>query len=306
MSNDQTLSPGREERLEPTSFEYQRADSWDEAVELLRIWDGEAKIIAGGQSLVPMMNLRLTRPTALIDINEIGDEGGPRLEDGDTGPVVVIPALTRQSTVLASPVVAEHCPMLRRGVGLVGNVRVRNRGSFGGSIAHADPTGEVPCCVLAMGGTVVLRGPRGTRAVPTTEWFHTYLTTAAELDELVTEVRIPSAAGTAWAFQEEVRRYSDFATVSVAVQVRPDRLPRIVLGGVADRPILLSDDVVDPLRNPEPETLAAVAESAARSVHPESDVHASGEHRRRLVRVLVTRALAEALRPSSATRGDLR
>lgn len=300
MPNEQAPGLAPRERVEPTSFEYQRADSWDEAVELLRIWDAEAKIIAGGQSLVPMINLRLTMPTALIDINDIGEEGGPRLEDGDDDPVIVIPALTRHATVLASSVMAEHGPMLRHAVGLVGNVRVRNRGTFGGSVAHADPTGEIPCCVLSMGGSITLRGPKGARTVPATEWFRTYLTTAAEPDELVTEVRIPSAAGTAWAFEEEVRRFSDFATVSVAVQTRPGRLPAIVLGGVADRPVLVPDDVVDPLRNPEAETLAAVAESAARSVNPESDVHASAEHRRRLVRVLVRRALVHALRPDGS------
>lgn len=305
MPNEQVLGTRPGERIEPTSFEYQRADSWDEAVELLQIWDGEAKIIAGGQSLVPMVNLRLTMPTALIDINDIGDEGGPRLEDGDDGLKVVIPALTTHSTVLASSLLAEHCPMLRRAVGLVGNVRVRNRGTFGGSVAHADPTGEIPCCVLSMGGTVTLRGPRGTRTVPATEWFRTYLTTVAEPDELVTEVRIPSAAGTAWAFEEEVRRFSDFATVSVALQVRPGRLPAIVLGGVSDRPLLVPDDMVDSLHKPDAEMLAAVAESAARSVHPESDVHASAEHRRRLVRVLVRRALVRALRPDDS-RGALR
>lgn len=291
------LSTDAQGRIQPTAFEYQRADSWDEAVELLRIWDGEGKIIAGGQSLVPLFNLRLTTAGALIDINDIGDEGGPRLEDGDGGQVVVVPALTRHSTVLASSVIAEHAPMLQRAVSLVGNVRVRNRGTFGGSIAHADPTGEIPCCVLAMGGSITVRGPRGSRSVAATDWFRTYLTTAAEPDEVVTEVRIPTKAGLPWAFEEEVRRFSDFATVAVAVQARPGRLPAIVLGAVADRPLLLPDDMVEPLRNPQPDILQAVAESAAASVTPESDVHATGEHRRRLVRVLVRRALEQALRP---------
>jgi CO/xanthine dehydrogenase FAD-binding subunit len=293
------------ERVQPAAFEYQRADSWDEAVELLRIWDGEAKIIAGGQSLVPMFNLRLTTAAALVDINDIGDEGGPRLEDQDGEPVVVVPALTRHSTVLTSSVIAEHTPLLQRAVSLVGNVRVRNRGTFGGSIAHADPTGEIPCCVLSMGGSITVRGPRGTRTLAATDWFRTYLTTAAEPNELVTEVRIPSAAGAAWAFEEEVRRFSDFATVAVAVQTRPGRLPAIVLGGVADRPLLLPDDMVDPLSDPQSDILQAVAESAAGSVTPESDVHATGEHRRRLVGVLVRRALEHALRPE-ASRGDAR
>jgi CO/xanthine dehydrogenase FAD-binding subunit len=302
---DEQVRVDSADRVQPTSFEYQRADSWEEAVELLRIWDGEGKIIAGGQSLVPMFNLRLTTADALIDINDIGDEGGPRVEDGADGSVVVVPALTRHSTVLASTVIAEHAPMLRRAVGLVGNVRVRNRGTFGGSVAHADPTGEIPCCVLSMGGSVTLRGPRGVRTVAAKDWFRTYLTTAAEPDELVTEVRIPSAAGASWAFEEEVRRFSDFATVAVAVQTRPGSLPSIVLGGVADRPVLLPDDMVDPLRDPQTDILSAVAESAAASVNPESDVHATAEHRRRLVRVLVRRALEHALRAESS-RGNVR
>ncbi len=304
MPNDK-VGPGPTERVQPTSFEYQRADSWEEAVELLRIWDGEAKVIAGGQSLVPMFNLRLTTSGALVDINDIGDEGGPRVEEGDDGPLVVVPALTRHTTVLTSSVISEHCPMLQHAVGLVGNVRVRNRGTFGGSVAHADPTGEIPCCLLSLGGSVTLQGPRGTRSVAARDWFRTYLTTAAEPDELVTEVRIPSVAGLSWAFEEEVRRFSDFATVAVAVQTRPGRLPAIVLGGVADRPILLSDDIVDPLRNPQTDMLTAVAEAAAGSVTPESDVHATAEHRRRLVRVLVGRALQHALR-RDGSRGDLR
>ena len=296
MWTDQVALEGGD-RLEPTSFEYQRADSWEEAVELLRIWNGEAKVIAGGQSLVPMLNLRLTTVAALIDINDIGEEGGPRVEEGYDGPSVVIPALTRHSTVLESMVIGEHLPMLRHAVGLIGNVRVRNRGTFGGSLAHADPTGEIPCCVLSMGGSVTVRGPRGIRNVPATQWFRTYLTTAAEPDEVVTEVRIPSASGAAWAFEEQVR-------VLVALQTRPGRLPALVLGGVADRPILAPDDLVDPLRDPQVDIMAMVAESAAHMVAPESDVHASADHRRRLVRVLVRRALVHALLPDGS-RGDL-
>ena len=284
--------------VEPTSFEYQRADSWAEAVELLGIWGEEAKVIAGGQSLVPMMNLRLTRPTALIDLGDIGDEGGPRLETGADGePVVVVPALTRHATVLTSDLVAEHLPMLEEAVSLVGNVRVRNQGTFGGSIAHADPTAEIPLITMVLGGEVVLLGPGGERTVPADDFFRTYLTTAAGPGEVVTAVRLPSAAGRPWAFAEDVRRFSDFATVAVAVQVRPPALLRVGLGGVADRPVLVADDVLDPLRNPEPDVIAAVADTIADALDPEDDVHATGEHRRRLVRVHVRRALEKVLTP---------
>lgn len=289
MSTTPVVPPNS--RTEPTSFEYQRADSWEAAVELLQIWQGEAKIIAGGQSLVPMINLRLTMPAALIDINEIGDQGGPRVEQSAQGPIVVIPALTRHATVLASELVAEHCPLLHHALRFVGNVRVRNRGTFGGSVAHADPTGEIPCCVLAMGGSVRLQGPRGVRDVPAEDFFLTYLTTAAEPDEVLTEVRIPSAAGAAWAFEEETRRFSDFATVAVVVQDRAGT-PSVVLGGVADRPLLVAAELAGATGEP-----ARTAEVVARSVDPESDVHASGEYRRRLVEVLVRRGLEQTGSP---------
>jgi carbon-monoxide dehydrogenase medium subunit len=282
--------------VQPTSFEYQRADSWDEAVELLRIWQGEAKILAGGQSLVAMMNLRLTLPAALIDVNGIGDQGGPRIESSAGAPVLVIPALTRHATVLTSAVVAEHAPLLRHTVRLVGNVRVRNRGTFGGSVAHADPTGEIPCSVLALGGVVRLQSPRGVRDVPVTEFFRTYLTTAAEDDEVVTEIRIPGSAGEPWAFDEVTRRFSDFATVAVAVQTRAGR-PTVVLGGVADRPLRIADDLLGGVDGRDEVGLDSVAGAVADSVNPEGDVHASADYRRRLVRVLVRRALTTALAP---------
>ena len=294
------LDPLPSGKEQPTAFEYQRADSWEEAVELLRIWEGEAKIIAGGQSLVPMLNLRLTQPAALIDVNGIGDQGGPRVEQSDDvagGTVLVIPALTRHRTILTSPVIAEHAPLLQHAARLVGNVRVRNRGTFGGSIAHADPTGELPCSVLALGGVVRLQSPRGTRDVPITEFFRTYLTTATEEDEVVTEIRIPSAADGTWGFEEVTRRFSDFATVSVAVQVRDGQaaMPSVVLGGVADRPIRVDDEMLADLDVNDAAALEAIGTAVADSVDPESDVHASADYRRRLVRVLVGRALTTAL-----------
>lgn len=296
MTTQPSLRQAHGDRVQPTSFEYQRADSWDEAVELLQIWQGEAKIIAGGQSLVPMMNLRLTLPAALIDVNGIGDQGGPRIESSAEAPVLVIPALTRHATVLTSPVVAVHAPLLRHAVRLVGNVRVRNRGTFGGSVAHADPTGEIPCSALALGGVVRMQSPRGVRDVPITEFFRTYLTTAAEDDEVVTEIRIPSSAGEPWAFDEVTRRFSDFATVAVAVQARAGR-PAVVLGGVADRPLRVADDLVGGVDVHDEAGLDSTAGAVADSVNPESDVHASADYRRRLVRVLVRRALTTALAP---------
>lgn len=285
--------------IESTTFEYQVADCWEEAVELLALWGGEAKILAGGQSLVPMMNLRLTAPGALIDITPIKSDG-PYV-DGDD---LVIPAMTKHADMLRSPLVRQHCPLLTQAISLVGNVRVRNRGTFGGSLAHADPTGEIPCSVLAAGGRITLQGPRGTRVVHAGDFFVTYLTTAAEPDEVVTEVRIPlRGSNTRWSFEEHVRRFSDFATVEVAVAAdlaadgrTVDRLD-VVLGGVADRPLSLDGDLLAPLVGAAvgADAVRRVAEGAAQCIDPESDVHASADYRRRLTRVLTERALTRAL-----------
>lgn len=282
--------------VESEPFEYQVADCWEEAVELLTLWRGDGKILAGGQSLVPMLNLRLAAPAALIDVSSIRPR--PPYLDGDE---LVIPATTRHADVLRSPLVREHAPMLAHAIALVGNVRVRNRGTIGGSVAHADPTGEIPCTVTALGGRVGVQGPGGTRHVDADDFFVTYLTTAAGPDEVVTEVRLPLArAGRAWAFEEHTRRYSDFATVEVAVSGSrhggdADRV-RVVIGGVADRPWVLEDETLAPLLSDGDPAPAAreVAAAAADSVSPETDVHASAAYRRRLTRVLTERTLLRA------------
>lgn len=284
--------------MNSSAFEYQTADSWEEAIELRELWGEDAKLIAGGQSLVPMINLRLAMPAALIDLNPIGS-CGPWLDDNE----LVIPAMTRHRDVLDSPLVAAHCPMLTKAVGLVGNVRVRNRGTFGGSVSHADPTGEIPCVVLASEGRIVVQGPSGTRSVPAEDFFLTYLTTATDANEVVTEIRLPVAGSQAgWGFDEVTRRFSDFATVEVAVSARghaSSRIPelRVVLGGVADRPLLLDDEILEPFQRlgADPQAVDEVAQNAAMSISPESDVHASADYRRRLTQVLTRRSLAQAV-----------
>lgn len=272
-------------------FEYQTADCWEEAIELLALWGEDAKLIAGGQSLVPMLNLRLAAPAALIDLNAVGSRG-PWLD----GEELVLPAMTRHRDVVDSALVAEHCPQLRHAVTMVGNVRVRNRGTIGGSVAHADPTGEIPCVVLASRGRLVIQGPDGSRSVDADDFFLTYLTTAIRPGEVLTEVRIPVGTG-GWGFEEVTRRHSDFATVEVAVTTRGGgRDLRVVLGGVADRPLLLADELLAPLKDGRATDAAVreVAANAAESISPESDVHASADHRRRLTSVLTRRALAQA------------
>lgn len=280
-------------------FEYRTADCWESAVEQLVSWGEEGKIIAGGQSLVPMLNLRLAMPEALIDVNPI-----PTPEPALDGDTLVLPALTRHQVLLRSPVVKEHCPLLPAGVAHLGNVRVRTRGTIGGSLCHADPTGEIPCVVLALGGRITARGPRGERVIDAADFFRTYLTTALADDEVATEVRLPiRRAREGWGFQEVVRRASDFATVEVAAVVRlaadgPEVTgASVVLGGVADRPLALGDATLAPLLGGTgtADDLAAVARDAAAGISPESDVHASAAYRRRLTEVLIRRTLAEAL-----------
>jgi carbon-monoxide dehydrogenase medium subunit len=280
-------------------FEYQTADCWEEAVELLQTWGEEGKVLAGGQSLVPMLNLRIARPGALIDINPI-PAPDPALDDG----TLVLHALTRHQALLRSPLVREHCPLLPAGVAHLGNVRVRARGTVGGSLSHADPTGEIPCVVLALDGRITARGPGGERTIAAGDFFETYLTTALEEGEILTEVRLPvRRPREGWAFQEMVRRASDFATVEVAATVRlaeggAVEEARVVLGGVADRPLLLGEETLAPLLDGGTGTedeLRAVGRAAADGVDPESDVHASGAYRKRLTEVLTRRTLAEAV-----------
>lgn len=286
-------------------FEYQTADCWEEAVELVGIWGDDGKVLAGGQSLVPMLNLRIARPAALVDINPI-----PTPEPHVDGDVLVVPALTRHQVLLRSPVVREHCPLLSAAVAHVGNVRVRARGTIGGSVSHADPTGEIPCVVRALGGQIVVRGPRGVRTVDAADFFVSYLTTGLDEGELVTEVRLPvRGRGEGQAFDEKVRRASDFAMVEVAATVRlaGDRrtveAASAVVGGVADKPHALGADVLAPLLGSSggDERLRAVGSAAADGVSPESDVHASGAYRKRLTDVLTRRALAAAIENARAS-----
>ncbi|MEE6166920.1 MULTISPECIES: FAD binding domain-containing protein [unclassified Mycolicibacterium] len=279
-------------RTPATSFEYQRAETWSDAVELLELWDGEAKILAGGQSLIPMLNLRLAAPAALVDINPI-PAAAPRIESGH----IVVDANTRHRTLTTSEVIRTHAPLLAHAVQFVGNVRVRNRGTFGGTLAHADPTGEIAAVTMAMGGEIIVQGPAGTRTVPAEDFFITYLTTAMEPNEVIIGGRIPVGGGGRWAFHEVVRRYSDFATVSVTVMARAADDVRVVLGGVAVRPVLVDQDLLAPaLSDPgNPDRTRESAQAIAASLDPDTDLHGTADYRRRLVAVHARRLLQQVL-----------
>jgi aerobic carbon-monoxide dehydrogenase medium subunit len=291
------------------AFEYVAADSYDAAVRLLADGGDEAKILAGGQSLMPMLNLRFAHPELLIDIN-MADERQPSVDDG----MLRLPALTRHRVLLEHDLVRRHCPLLAEAVRYVGNVRVRNRGTVGGSLAHADPTSEIGSCALATGAQVVVRGPEGDRTLPAGELFVSYWTTALAESEIITDLLIPVArARQGWSFHEMVRRTSDFAIVAVAAMVelheRADTIAatQVALAGVADRVMLADPELLAGLvggtltGGTGDEAADAAAVRIAGSLEPSDDVHASGGYRRRLVRVLTARALRDAYAHAAGT-----
>jgi aerobic carbon-monoxide dehydrogenase medium subunit len=275
------------------AFDYVAAGSYDEAVRLLGEGheEDDAKLLAGGQSLMPMLNLRLARPELLIDINQ-ADQRPPSVADG----LLRLPALTRHRVLGEHDLVRRGCPLLADAIRHVGNVRVRNRGTIGGSLAHADPTSEIGACALVTGARIVARGPSGDRTLPVSELFDTYWTTTLASCEVITDVLIPVARPRqGWSFQEMVRRTSDFAIVAVAALVELDERTdtvadaRVALAGVADRVTLADPGLTGTSRD-----FDAAAGAIAGRLEPSSDVHASGEYRRRLARVLVARALRQA------------
>jgi aerobic carbon-monoxide dehydrogenase medium subunit len=275
------------------AFEYVAAGSYDEAVRLLAETGEDAKILAGGQSLMPMLNLRLAHPDLLIDINP-ADQRPPSVAEDEQGDLLRLPALTRHRVLLEHDLVRQHCPLLAEAVRYVGNVRVRNRGTIGGSLAHADPTSEIGCCALAAGAQVVARGAAGDRTVPAGDLFAGYWSTTLAASEIITDVLIPAARPRqGWSFHEMARRTSDFAIVAVAVMVdlaeRTGELApvRVALAGVADRVVLADPELVSSSAD---QTAARIADT----LEPPDDVHASGEYRRRVARVLIARALRQA------------
>lgn len=290
-------------------FEYSAASSWEEAVALLAEGGGESKVIAGGQSLVPLMTLRLATPGALVDVNR-ASPASIELRDGH----LVIPALTRHAELQRSPVVRTWSPILSEAAGFIGNIRVRHRGTIGGSFAHADPAAELPCVVVALQGSVRLLGPDGVREVPASDFFVSHFTSALEPGEVVTEVRVPVVPeGRGWAFVELARRAGDFALVEAAALVDLDdagrcSAVRLALGAVGERPVDASDLALPMVgAAPEERAVAEVARAASQSVEPPPTVHGSAEYRREMVGVVVRRALgAAARRAGEPDRGAVR
>jgi carbon-monoxide dehydrogenase medium subunit len=272
----------------PAPFDYQRAGSVDEAIELLASLGDDAKLLAGGHSLLPLMKLRLAQPTVLVDIGRIGDLS--YVEDG--GGTVRIGALTRHHDVASSDLVREQAPLLAEVAGQIGDPQVRHRGTIGGSIAHGDPASDLPAVLLALRGTLVVRGPGGEREIAADDFFTGFLETALAPDEVLTELRVPAVPGVGWAFEKFNRRSQDWAIVGVALALTNGAGgPGVGLVNMGSAP-LRAAGVEDALRSG-----SGAADAAARAdegTEPPGDLNASPEYRRHLAQVLVRRALESA------------
>ena len=287
--------------MKPAKFEYHAPASVDEAVAILGRYDGEARVLAGGQSLVPMMNFRLATPKAIIDLNQIAGLGYVEEE----GPVVRIGAMTRQRRLEFDPLVAAKLPLLREALRLVGHLPTRSRGTIGGSLAHADPSAEIPMVLQTLEGEVVARGPQGERRIPARELFQAALTTSLAPLEIITEVRFPAMpANAACAVEEFARRKGDFAIAAVAVMLLRDgergAKVRMATAGVGPASIRLRD--AEAILEQKGLTEAAIAEAADKAsaeVDPVSDLNGSAEYRRHLTGVLMSRAVLRAIAPAA-------
>jgi aerobic carbon-monoxide dehydrogenase medium subunit len=290
--------------VKPAPFEYVAPESLEEATSLLGEYGEVGKILAGGQSLGPLLNMRLASPEILIDINRVEELSYIRQRDGH----LEIGALARQRTVERSPAIPRKWPLISEAIPYVGHLTLRNRGTVCGSIAHADPAAELPAVATALDAELRILGSEGERTVPADDFFVSYMTTNLEPDELLAEVRFPlpqPRTGHAWF--EIARRHGDYALVGMAavLTLREDNIcdaARLVYTGVAPVP-LDARDAAELLvgEQPSEELFAEVAEQAARASEPGSDVHASAGYRRHLVGVLTRRALGKAL---EGARGD--
>jgi len=292
--------------MKPAPFEYFAPVELQEALDLLERYGDEAKILAGGQSLMPLMNLRLARPGLIIDIN--------RLSSLDTITVtpeggLTIGALTRQRALERSKIVQEQNPILAAAMPLIGHFQIRNRGTIGGSLVHADPAAELPAVSLLLGAEFLLRSKSAVRVVPAAEFFLSYLTTAIRPAELLTEIRLPKwPSGEAWAVQEIARRKGDFALIGVALRAELDaeetiQKAVIVMFGVDSKPLRMERaEAILKGRRISEAFLRELSGVVAEELQPDSDIHASAAYRKEVGGVLVRRALESALAKVKETR----
>ena len=272
----------------PAAFEYRRAATVAEAIRLLSDGGDEAKLLAGGHSLLPLMKLRLAAPALLIDIGRLGELSYVR----DNGDRISVGALTRHRDVETNDILRAHAPLLAHVAGQVGDPQVRHRGTIGGSIAHGDPASDLPAACLALGATFKVVGPGGERQIAASDFFRGFLETALEPDEVLTEIGVPKATGAGWSFQKFNRRAQDWAIVGVAA-VGGSR-PGVALVNMGPTP--LRAGAVEQALAPGV-SAAEAASHASDGLDPPEDLNASAEYRRHLAQVLVRRALEEAGEP---------
>lgn len=267
----------------PAAFDYKRAASAAEAIALVSEYGEDAKFLAGGHSLLPLMKLRLAQPSVLVDIGRLSDLSYIR----DAGAHIAIGALTRHCDVETSTVLAEHVPLLAHAAGHVGDPQVRHRGTIGGSIAHADPASDLPATTLALGATYVVQGPSGTREIAASNFYKGFLESDLAADEMLTEIRVPKMNGAGWNFQKFNRRAQDWAIVGVAAWVRGTE-SGVGLVNMGSTPILASA-VSSALAGGA--SIEDAAQLAADNAEPQADNNASVEYRTHLAKTLVRRAL---------------
>lgn len=283
----------------PAPFDYEVASSVDEAVALLAEHGDEAKLLAGGHSLLPLMKLRLAAPAVLVDIGRITDLSYVSSEGaGGAGGTVRIGALTRHHDLATSAELREQVPLLAHVAGQIGDPQVRHRGTIGGSVVHGDPASDLPAALLALRATLVARGPGGEREIAVDEFFTGFLETTLADDEVLTEIRVPAMPGAGWAFEKFTRRAQDWAIVGVAAVSGNGSGPGVALVNMAASPQRAAG-VEEALRSG-----ASAADAAARAdegTEPPDDLNASSEYRRHLAQVLVRRAVETAAGQGSAT-----
>ena len=269
----------------PAPFEYERADSAEAAVALLAEHGDEAKLLAGGHSLLPMMKLRLAVPSVLVDVGRLDELRYVR----DAGDHVAVGALSRHRDLETDALLAAEVPLLAHAAGEVGDPQVRHRGTIGGSLAHADPASDLPAVLLALDGTLVATGPDGQREIAAGDFYTGFLESALAPDELLTEIRVPKTGPEGWSFQKFNRRAQDWAIVGVAA-VRTEARTGVGLVNMGSTP-LLADGVMEALA--QGASAADAADRAIEGTEPQGDINASPEYREHLARVLVRRALEQ-------------
>ena len=284
--------------------DYEAPTTVSEAIELLAEHEDEASVLAGGQSLIPLLALRLAHPAVLIDINGIDELSGVSATNGH----VTIGATTREYLAEEDATIAAKLPLLAAALPLIGHEAIRSRGTVGGSLAHADPAAELPAVARALDAEFVVRGPSGERTVPAAEWFEGYLMTSRQPDELLTEVRFPAAKpGTGVSFQEVARRHGDFAMVGLAASVTlADGTitdARLAFAGISDVPYRATDaENLLVGQSPSKELFDEAARRATADMDPPSDLHGSAEYRKKVAAALVRRSLQAAVDNASERR----